>query len=43
MSELTAAPTSQVLTDALALTPVSPEVFDEAFTATTQYCPWPKA
>ncbi|TPG14017.1 acyl-CoA thioesterase [Pedococcus bigeumensis] len=46
MSELTAAataPTSQVLTDALALTPVSPDVFDEAYTATTQYCPWPKA
>jgi len=36
-------PTSQVLTDALALTPVEPEVFDEAYVATTQYCPWPKA
>ena len=35
--------TSQVLTDALALTPVEAEVFDEAYTATTQYCPWPKA
>jgi acyl-CoA thioesterase-2 len=43
MSELTATPTSQVLTDALALTPVRAEIFDEAFTATTQYCPWPKA
>jgi acyl-CoA thioesterase-2 len=43
MTELTALPTSRVLTDALALTPVSPEVFDEAYTATTQYCPWPKA
>jgi acyl-CoA thioesterase-2 len=43
MSELTATPTSQVLTDALALTPVTAEIFDEAFTATTQYCPWPKA
>ena len=36
-------PTSRVLTDALALTPVDAEVFDEAYTATTQYCPWPKA
>jgi len=36
-------PTSQVLTDALALTAVDPEVYDEAFVATTQYCPWPKA
>jgi acyl-CoA thioesterase-2 len=36
-------PTSQVLTDALALTPVEAEVFDLAFVATTQYCPWPKA
>jgi acyl-CoA thioesterase-2 len=35
--------TSQVLTDALALTPVDPEVYDEAYLATTQYCPWPKA
>jgi acyl-CoA thioesterase-2 len=38
-----AAPTSRVLTDALALTPVAAEVFDEAYTATTQHCPWPKA
>ena len=36
-------PTSQVLTDALALRPTQPELFDEAWTATTQYCPWPKA
>ncbi len=43
MSELTAVPTSEVLTDALALTPTAPEHFDEAYTATTQYCPWPKA
>jgi acyl-CoA thioesterase II len=37
------APTSRVLTDALALAPTEPERFDEAWTATTQYCPWPKA
>jgi acyl-CoA thioesterase-2 len=43
MSDVTEVPTSQVLTDALALTPVDAEVFDEAYTATTQYCPWPKA
>jgi acyl-CoA thioesterase-2 len=36
-------PTSQVLTDALALTPTEAEVYDEAYLATTQYCPWPKA
>ena len=36
-------PTSQVLTDALELRKVEPEVFDEAWVATTQYCPWPKA
>jgi acyl-CoA thioesterase-2 len=36
-------PTSRVLTDALALTPVDAELFDDAFIATTQYCPWPKA
>jgi acyl-CoA thioesterase II len=36
-------PTSQVLTDALDLTVVEPEAYDEAFVATTQYCPWPKA
>jgi acyl-CoA thioesterase-2 len=36
-------PTSQVLTDALELRAVEAEVFDRAFVATTQYCPWPKA
>jgi acyl-CoA thioesterase II len=36
-------PTSQVLTDALRLTATEPERFDQAWTATTQYCPWPKA
>jgi acyl-CoA thioesterase II len=36
-------PTSQVLTDALELRKVEPEVFDEAYVATTQFCPWPKA
>ncbi|WP_270886796.1 acyl-CoA thioesterase [Pedococcus sp. 5OH_020] len=35
--------TSQILTDALLLTAAEPEHFDEAWTATTQYCPWPKA
>jgi acyl-CoA thioesterase II len=40
---MSAAPTSQVLTDALALRPARPQQFDEAWTATTQYCPWPKA
>jgi acyl-CoA thioesterase-2 len=35
--------TSQVLTDALLLAPAEPVHFDEAWTATTQYCPWPKA
>ena len=45
MSDATAttAPTSQVVTDALALTPVAPELNDEAYLGTTQYCPWPKA
>lgn len=36
-------PTSAVFTAAIALTPVEPEHFDLAFTATTQPCPWPKA
>jgi len=40
---MSTSPTSQVLTDALRLTPAEPEHFDEAWTATTQYCPWPKA
>lgn len=35
--------TSQVFTDAVTLKPAEPEVFDVAFTATTQPCPWPKA
>jgi len=35
--------TSQTFTDAVALTECAPEVFDRAFTATTQPCPWPKA
>lgn len=36
-------PTSQTVTDALALTECPAEVLDRAFTATTQPCPWPKA
>lgn len=36
-------PTSEVVTQALALSPVAPQHFDVAFTATTQPCPWPKA
>ena len=39
----TAAPTSQTVTDAIAVTECEAEVFDRAFTATTQPCPWPKA
>ena len=35
--------TSQTFTDAVTLKPAEPEVFDVAFTATTQPCPWPKA
>ena len=35
--------TSRILTDAITLTPVDAEVYDLAFTATTQPCPWPKA
>lgn len=34
---------SEVFTSAVTLSPVEPEVFDLAFTATTQPCPWPKA
>ena len=37
------APTSEVVTRALALTPTQARHFDVAFTATTQPCPWPKA
>jgi acyl-CoA thioesterase-2 len=40
---MTTTVTSRRLTDALALTPVEAQVFDEAYIATTQYCPWPKA
>ncbi len=36
-------PTSQTVTDAIALTECDAQVFDRAFTATTQPCPWPKA
>ena len=39
----TTAPTSQTVTDAIAMTECDAEVFDRAFTATTQPCPWPKA
>ena len=35
--------TSETLTAALTLTEVEPQVFDEAYTARTQPCPWPKA
>ena len=35
--------TSQTFTDAVALTECEAEVFDRAFTATSQPCPWPKA
>ncbi|GAA2165331.1 acyl-CoA thioesterase [Pedococcus bigeumensis] len=37
------APTSEIVTRALALDPVAAQHFDVAFTATTQPCPWPKA
>ncbi|GAA4640542.1 acyl-CoA thioesterase II [Actinoallomurus vinaceus] len=36
-------PTSEILTAALSLTPAAPEHFDEAYVATSQDCPWPKA
>ncbi|WP_418058770.1 acyl-CoA thioesterase [Pimelobacter simplex] len=36
-------PTSQIFTDAVTLKECPAEVFDRAFTATTQPCPWPKA
>jgi acyl-CoA thioesterase-2 len=35
--------TSAIFTDAITLKPAEAEVFDVAFTATTQPCPWPKA
>lgn len=34
---------SQTFTDAVTLKECEPEIFDLAFTATTQPCPWPKA
>lgn len=36
-------PASQIFLDAIALTEVDPTRADEAYTATTQYVPWPKA
>ncbi|WP_217562635.1 acyl-CoA thioesterase domain-containing protein, partial [Streptomyces sp. GbtcB6] len=36
-------PTSAAFTSAVTLKPAEPELFDRAFTATTQPCPWPKA
>jgi acyl-CoA thioesterase-2 len=36
-------PVSAIFTDAVTLKPAHPEVFDAAFTAVTQPCPWPKA
>jgi acyl-CoA thioesterase-2 len=36
-------PASAIFTDAVTLKPAAPEVFDAAFTAVTQPCPWPKA
>ncbi|GAA1973981.1 acyl-CoA thioesterase II [Nocardioides panacihumi] len=35
--------TSRTFSDAIALEPAEAEVFDVAFTAATQPCPWPKA
>ncbi len=35
--------TSETFLRAVQLTPATPEVFDEAYEATTQYVPWPKA
>jgi acyl-CoA thioesterase-2 len=37
------AATSEVFQRAVTLTAVEPQLFDVAFTATTQPCPWPKA
>jgi acyl-CoA thioesterase II len=37
------APASAIFTDAVTLKPANPELFDAAFTAVTQPCPWPKA
>jgi acyl-CoA thioesterase-2 len=36
-------PASAIFTDAVTLKPATPELFDTAFTAVTQPCPWPKA
>jgi acyl-CoA thioesterase-2 len=36
-------PASAIFTDAVTLKPAGPELFDAAFTAVTQPCPWPKA
>ena len=36
-------PASAIFTDAVTLKPADPELFDTAFTAVTQPCPWPKA
>jgi acyl-CoA thioesterase-2 len=36
-------PGSAIFTDAVTLKQTDPEVFDAAFTAVTQPCPWPKA
>ena len=38
-----AGPASAIFTDAVTLKQTDPEVFDAAFTAVTQPCPWPKA
>jgi acyl-CoA thioesterase-2 len=38
-----AGPSSAIFTDAVTLKQADPEVFDAAFTAVTQPCPWPKA
>lgn len=43
MTETSAHATSAVFTDAVTLEECTAEVFDLAFTATTQPCPWPKA
>ncbi len=45
MTALTPAtgPSSAIFTDAITLKQADPEVFDAAFTAVTQPCPWPKA
>jgi acyl-CoA thioesterase-2 len=37
------APSAAIFTDAVTLKPADPELFDAAFIAVTQPCPWPKA